>query len=157
MSIGKAPTITYMAPTKPKRPKVLPGMDDLQIALRDWIDREHGGNQTAAGKALGISQSLMSRILNEGRGVGAHTLRALARVLPHEVARVVGLPLLSDGEPHALPNLERAIELVTGNVSEEAISYARTMAQAWPADRPIAEWMAEIAAYDEAQKRQGGS
>jgi hypothetical protein len=131
--------------------KKLPGMAPLQRALGAWVAREHGGNQTSAAKAIGISQSQLSKIIAHGEAAGTRALLKISRVCPREVAAVFGFTVpgaRTDGA--VLPELERAITVLNGNVSEDAIGYARALAHLWPHDRALGEWVDEIVAYDRA-------
>lgn len=59
--------------------------------LRAWTDAEHGGNGSAAARALGISQSHMSAVLNGVRGVGLPVLLLFAEQTGQSLDAVLGL------------------------------------------------------------------
>lgn len=64
----------------------------IRRELRAWIDKEHAGNDKAAAKALGISQSLVSEFLAGGRGAGPKLINAFATHAGRSIDDLYGRP-----------------------------------------------------------------
>lgn len=69
--IDTAYSLVTVAKTKRVTTAVL---EVFSAVLKAWVDKEHGGNQTRAGRALGVTQSHVSAMLGGVRGPGLNTL-----------------------------------------------------------------------------------
>jgi len=129
----------------------------------DVVESDFGGNATACAKAFGVSQSAVSQVLARARqghpvgvGPGMSFILPLIEHRPEGVADALGLTSrgvkvvrqLPPPRPE-LPNLEAAIESVEGNVSDEAVAYAKAMREHWRVDRTFAQWIHEIARFQQ--------
>jgi plasmid maintenance system antidote protein VapI len=59
--------------------------------LRLWVEGTHAGNQSAAGRALGVSQGHISAVINGTRGVGLHFLLIFAAESGQGLDELLGL------------------------------------------------------------------
>lgn len=59
--------------------------------LRRWVDAKHAGNQSAAGRALGVSQGHISAVINGTRGIGLHFLLLFAAETGKSLDELLGL------------------------------------------------------------------
>ncbi len=64
--------------------------DRLRGALADIV--KQFGTQTKAAEAMGVSQGMVSDMLQEGRGAGPKLVRAIGRFRPEAVHAVFGIP-----------------------------------------------------------------
>lgn len=78
MTIAIVPSVTLRC-VATKQTKKIPEAARQAFAreLERWMAQRHEGNQTKAGKALGISQGHMSQLLSAERGPGLNTLIAM--------------------------------------------------------------------------------
>lgn len=71
MAIVAASTLAYVSMTK-RIPA--PELEAFARFLQQWVTSAHGGNQTAAGKDLKITQGHISALVRGERGPGLNTL-----------------------------------------------------------------------------------
>lgn len=71
MAIVAGPTLTSVSTTK-RIPA--PELEAFARFLQQWVTTAHGGNQTAAGKDLKITQGHISALVRGERGPGLNTL-----------------------------------------------------------------------------------
>lgn len=88
MAVGRADTFVTVAKTKRVSPAVLKTFGGV---LKTWVDKEHAGNQTHAGKALGVSQSYVSAMLGGIRGPGLNTLILMRDQTGLTIEQMLGL------------------------------------------------------------------
>lgn len=77
----------------------------LRAELRAWVDREHGGNTSAAARALRLSQPAVRDVLLGNRGVGAKLLEAFAAASGRSMDELVGRAAPNTDEPPAWGSL----------------------------------------------------
>ena len=59
--------------------------------LEQWVRETHEGNQSAAGRVLGVSQSHISAIISGTRGVGLHFLLLFAAATDSTIDDLLGM------------------------------------------------------------------
>jgi len=62
----------------------------LREIVRSFVDRDFGGNKTAAAKRLGVSQSLVQEFLDGSRGAGVKLISAVAAYTGRPMDEVLG-------------------------------------------------------------------
>ncbi len=93
MVVDPPDTLPPVAKTKRVSPAVLTAFARV---LKKWVDDEHKGNQTHAGKDLGVTQSHVSAMLAGLRGPGLNTLILLREKTHMSLDEMLGLePLAS--------------------------------------------------------------
>lgn len=88
MALGEGNTLPPVAKTKRVSRTVL---DAFAAVLKKWVDEEYKGNQTHAGKALGVTQSHVSAMLNGVRGPGLNTLILMRDKTGYTIDQMLGL------------------------------------------------------------------
>lgn len=91
IAIGALATLDGMA-TKSLRPEQ---NERLREIVRDLIARNFAGNGTAAAKALGVTQGLVSEFLSGGRGAGPKLIQGLADYTGRSIDDLYGRPALA--------------------------------------------------------------
>lgn len=66
----------------------------LRQIVRDLVDKDFAGNTTAASRALGVTQPLLSELLAGGRGAGPKLIQGLADYTGRSTDDLYGRPLL---------------------------------------------------------------
>ncbi len=95
MVVDPPDTLPPVAKTKRVSATVLAAFAKV---LKAWVDEEHKGNQTHAGKDLGVTQSHVSAMLGGLRGPGLNTLILLREKTHKSIDDMLGLePIKSDG------------------------------------------------------------
>lgn len=102
MVIGSESTVGSMRRTKRVDPAILLHFGD---ELDKWVKSEHGDNQTAAGKALGLTQGHISAMIRGTRGPGLPTLIALAEKTGRSIDSLLGLERGRNREDRILAEL----------------------------------------------------
>lgn len=90
IAIDGAATVAGM-PSKSLRPEQ---NERLREIVRDLIAKDFKGSATAAAKALGVTQPLVSEFLSGGRGAGPKLIQALADITGRSIDDLYGRPLL---------------------------------------------------------------
>lgn len=62
----------------------------VQEFVRKLVEEEFGGNQTEAGKALGLSQAMISSLIASGRGGGLRSIVAIADYTKKSTDEILG-------------------------------------------------------------------
>lgn len=96
MALTSRGTLPFVAKTKSVSPGVLAAFSSV---LREWMDERHGGNQTHAARALGVSQSHISAMLIGARGPGLNTLILMREQTGKSLDQMLGLPPLATPLP----------------------------------------------------------
>lgn len=123
--IARAPTLGSMAP---KTKSLTPAQNEhLREVLRELVDKDFSGNQSATAKALGVSQSLISEVLAGGRGVGPKFVQNLADYTGRTIDELYGRA--------PLPRIHSGMEVIGRRhdwpaVRAEAVARARTVSPA---------------------------
>lgn len=88
MALASTPTLRIVAT------KTLPAREKAAFVARftKWVADKHGGNQTHAGRDLGITQSHVSALVTGARGPGLSFLILLRRVSAVTLDEWLGLP-----------------------------------------------------------------
>lgn len=66
--------------------------------LSAWVEEKHGGNQSAAARELGVTQSHISATISGARGVGLHFLLVFAAATDTTLDELLGMTKGSDDE-----------------------------------------------------------
>lgn len=93
-----------MAVTKPHSLRIVKGSkrvskdvrDDFMRVFDKWVKDVCGGNQTTAGKKLGMTQSHVSALQNGDRGPGLDLLIRVRRVTGLSIDQLLGLEKLPE-------------------------------------------------------------
>lgn len=72
------------------------------LAFSAWVNEKHGGNQTHAGKAIGITQSHVSALMGGDRGPGLNLLMKLRKPMSLTIDEILGLDPLPGRDIQAL-------------------------------------------------------
>jgi transcriptional regulator with XRE-family HTH domain len=122
--IEATPTLGLMAKTKSLTPAQ---NEHLREVLRELVEKDFSGNQSATAKALGVGQSLVSEVLAGGRGVGPKFIQNLADYTGRTIDELYGRA--------PLPRIHAGMEVIGRRhdwpaVREEAVAKARTVTAA---------------------------
>lgn len=99
----------------------------LREEIRAWVATEHGGNATAAARALGLSQPAVRDVILGNRGVGAKLLEAFATVTGRGIDELLGRAVGGRDDEPAWVNLpgyresERALRTEAPHRYSEAV------------------------------------
>ena len=122
---------------------------------KELVEREFGGNVSAAAKKLGLAQSLVSEFLQGIRGAGMKTLEALSHHTGASIDTIIGR---STAPPNELvvvrdpryPNLSTAIAFMRGQVKNpEVLETVERRALRSHEDPPPLWWAKKIEALDD--------
>lgn len=100
MVIDPRAILRVVAKTKRVTPDVLAAFADV---LGRWVKEHHGGNQTRAGKALGVTQSHVSAMLTGQRGPGLNTLILMRDQTGLSIDTMLGLVPPKQAQAQDLP------------------------------------------------------
>ena len=98
--------------------------------LRKWVDKEHGGNQTKAGNALGFTQGHISAVLSFKRGPGLELIAALREATTRSMDDLLGLPGAED------ERVRKAVRAALEALREEEKQKQRPPSSPPPLSRP---------------------
>lgn len=126
IEISSGPTLSCMA-TKTGKSLTPAQNEHVREALRELVDKDFNGNQSAAAKSLGVTQSLVSEVLAGGRGVGPKLIQTLADYTGRTIDELYGRA--------PLPRIHAGMEVLGRRhdwpaVRAEAITKARTVTAA---------------------------
>lgn len=112
--------------------------DRVREIVRELVAKEFAGNATAAARAFGVRQSLVSEFLSGARGAGPKLINGIAEHTGRSIDDLYGRRVVRVGEGHRAmqrlgdrPDFQPALE--------EAVERSRT------ADRAQLEGTAEVA------------
>lgn len=117
------PNLQAMAPKTTK--SLSPAQNEhLREVLRELVAKDFNNNQSAAAKALGVTQSLVSEVLAGGRGVGPKFIQNLADYTGRTIDELYGRA--------PLPRIHSGMEVIGRRhdwpaVRAEAVKKARTV------------------------------
>lgn len=115
MAIGVASTLGYMTTTK-RIPA--PEFKAFGRFLDDWVNREYQGNQTAAGKALKISQGHISALIRGERGPGLSMLLKMREKTGATIDSMLGFASMT-GADELLERLRATFELEVARTNQK--------------------------------------
>lgn len=107
MAIGAVSTLAYMTTTKRIPP---PEFKAFATFFEQWVERAYDGNQTAAGKALKISQGHVSAMMRGERGPGLNTLIRLRHKTGTTIDAMLGFASVTPAD-ELLERLKATFEL----------------------------------------------
>lgn len=118
MAIRGGDTVPDMAGEKRTKRIDSDALEHFGRELGRWVQEAHAGNQTAAGRALGLSQGHISAMIAGVRGPGLPTLIALREKTGRSIDDLLGLgplparPAVNARLPAELPDGVRVVDLL---------------------------------------------
>lgn len=118
--------------------------DNVRTVAREFVAHVHGGNVSAASRALGLSQPSLREFLLGDRAPGWKMLEALSRVTGFTREQLLSGDRSTHERPDRYPNRAKAIAVVRGELAKEAILRVEAAEYNFVSDRPVWWWVAEL-------------